>query len=64
MINMNYKRVTIDIDEADTAISNWAEENTDTYRNGVWGVDEAGVYHMYYQSRNDIIEFKDPEELK
>ena len=63
MINMKYK-VTIDIDEADTSISEWAEENTDTYRNGVWGVDELGVYHMYYKVRSNIIEFENPEELK
>jgi len=63
MINMKYK-VTIDIDEADTSISEWAEDNTDTYRNGVWGVDKVGVYHMYYGSRSNIIEFKNPEELK
>ena len=60
---MKYK-VTIDIDEADTSISEWAEENTDTYRNGVWGVDELGVYHMYYKVRSNIIEFENPEELK
>jgi hypothetical protein len=60
---MKYK-VIIDIDEADTSISEWAEENTDTYRNGVWGVDKLGVYHMYYQSRSNIIEFKNPEEYK
>ena len=63
MINMKYK-VTIDIDKADQSISEWAEENTDTYRNGVWGVDELGVYHMYYKVRSNIIEFKNPEELK
>ena len=60
---MKYK-VTIDIDEADDAITAWAEENTNTYTGGVLGVDELGVYHMYYGSRNDLIEFKDPEELK
>ena len=63
MINMKYK-VTIDIDEADQSISEWGEEHTDTYRGGILRVDELGLYHMYYQSRNDIIEFKNPEELK
>jgi hypothetical protein len=62
-INMKYK-VTIDIDEADTSIRDWADNNTDTYRDGIWGVDKVGVYHMYYKSRSNIIEFKDPEELK
>ena len=60
---MNY-RITLDIDQAHESISNWANENTDTYRNGVWGVDSIGVYHMYYGSRSDLIEFKDPEKLK
>jgi hypothetical protein len=59
MINMNYKRVTIDIDEADTAVSNWAEDNTNTFTDGVWGVDEAGVYHMFHHSRNDIVKFEE-----
>jgi len=63
MINMKYK-VTIDIDEADTSINDWGEEHTDTYRTGVLHVDKLGLYHMYYQSRNDIIEFKDIEEIK
>ena len=63
MINMKYK-VTIDIEEADDAITAWAEQNTNTYTDGVWGVDKLGVYHMYYGSRNDLIEFKDPEDLK
>ena len=56
---MNYKRVTIDIDEADTAVSNWAEDNTNTFTDGVWGVDEAGVYHMFHHSRNDIVKFEE-----
>jgi hypothetical protein len=56
-------RVTIDLDEADTSMSNWANEHTDTYRNGVLGVDKEGVRHMYYQSRNNLIEFEDVEVL-
>ena len=59
MINMNYKRVTIDIEEADKAVSNWAEDNTNTFTDGVWGVDEAGVYHMFHHSRNDIVNFEE-----
>jgi hypothetical protein len=57
------RRVTIDIDEADTAIYEWAESHTDTYRNGILHVDELGVHHMYYKSRNDLITFYDPMEL-
>ena len=60
---MNYKRVTIDIEEADKAMTTWADENTDTYTSGVWGVDGVGVYHMYYGSRNDLVTFYDPMEL-
>jgi len=62
-INMKYK-VTIDIDEADTTISEWAENNTNTFKDGIWGVDKVGVYHMYYQSRSDLVEFEDVEELR
>tara|TARA_B100001146_G_scaffold158819_1_gene139853 strand:+ start:329 stop:511 length:183 start_codon:yes stop_codon:yes gene_type:complete len=57
------RRVTVDITEADETISEWANEYTDTYRDGVWGVDEVGVYHMYHHSRNDLITFYDPMEL-
>ena len=57
-------RVTVDIDQADGSITDWANENTDTYRSGVWGVDELGVYHIYYGTRNTMVEFVNPEELK
>ena len=60
---MNNKRVTIDIDESHKALSAWAEDNTNTFTDGVWGVDEIGVYHMYHHSRNDLVTFYDPMEL-
>jgi hypothetical protein len=50
--------VTIDLEKADESITEWANEHTDTYRDGVWGVDEKGVYHMYYHTRTDIISFE------
>ena len=56
---MTEKRITINIEKADEAISDWADEHIDTYRSGVLGVDEIGVYHMYYKSRHDIITFED-----
>lgn len=51
--------VTIDIEKAHKSVSDWANENTDTYTDGVWGVDEKGVYHMYYHNRTDIVSFED-----
>ena len=53
-------RVTIDVDKADDMLSKWSHDN-DSYRNGIFGCDEDGIYHMYYQSRNDILEFEDVE---
>lgn len=53
------KRITINIEEADKSVTEWAEEHIDTYRSGVLGVDEIGVYHMYYKSRHDIITFEE-----
>lgn len=51
--------VTIDLEKADESITEWANEHTDTYRDGVWGVDEKGVYHMYYHTRTDVVEFEE-----
>ena len=51
--------VTIDLEKADKSVSDWANENTDTYTDGVWGVDEKGVYHMYYHNRTDIVSFEE-----
>ena len=51
--------ITIDIDKADKSIRDWADNNTDTYTDGVWGVDKAGVYHMYYHNRTDLVSFED-----
>ena len=53
-------RVTIDVDKADDMLSKWSHDN-DSYRNGIFCCDEDGIYHMYYQSRNDILEFEDVE---
>ena len=41
---MNHKRVTIDIDESHKAVSAWAEDNTNTFTDGVWGVDLVTFY--------------------
>ena len=53
-------RVTIDIGKADDMLSEWSHEH-DSYHNGIFGCDEDGIYHMYYKSRNDILEFEDVE---
>jgi len=53
-------RVTIDVDKADDMLHEWSHEH-DSYHNGIFGCDEDGIYHMYYQSRNDILEFEDVE---
>ena len=53
----------IDIDLSDNGISEWANENTDTYANGVYGVDEIGVYHMYHHSRTDLVTWMNPRPL-
>ena len=47
-------RVTIDVDKADDMLSKWSHDN-DSYRNGIFGCDEDGIYHMYYLSRNDMV---------
>jgi hypothetical protein len=49
--------VEIDLDVADSSITKWAEENTNTYNDGVYGVDEFGVYHMYHHSRTNLVEW-------
>lgn len=53
----------IDIELSDNEISDWANENTDTYANGVYGVDEIGVYHMYHHSRTDLVTWINPRPL-
>ena len=56
-------RATIDIVMNDNYISDWANENTDTYRDGVYGVDDIGVYHMYHHVRSELCKFADVEVL-
>ena len=53
----------IDIDLSDNGISDWANENTDTYANGCYGVDDIGVYHMYHKSRTDLVTWINPRPL-
>ena len=52
----------IDIDLSDNGINEWAR-NTDTYANGVYGVDDIGVYHMYHHSRTDLVTWINPRPL-
>ena len=52
--------VDIDIEQSDSGIADWAEEHTDTYANGVYGVDDIGVYHMYMHSRTDLVTWMNP----
>jgi hypothetical protein len=52
--------VDIDLDLSDSGIADWAEEHTDTYSNGVYGVDDIGVYHMYMHSRTDLVTWINP----
>ena len=56
--------IILDIESADDSITSWANNNTDTYRDGVYGVDAIGVYHMYYQSRTNLVEWIDPRPLE
>jgi hypothetical protein len=50
-------RVTIDLDKADDSMHEHLSEQS--MELGVHGCDEKGIYHMYYHSRNDLVEFED-----
>jgi hypothetical protein len=55
-------RVTIDLNEADSSMhEHLADQSMEL---GVHGCDENGIYHMYYQSRTDLVEFTDVEVLE
>lgn len=54
-------RVTIDLDKADKAISQLFSDQSLTL--GVFGCDKKGAYHMYFQSRTDLVEFEDVKVL-
>ena len=56
--------IIVDLENADDSITAWADDNTDTYRDGVYGVDSIGVYHMYHHNRTDLVEWIDPRPLE
>lgn len=53
-------RATIDLDNDDEYET---RQELGSVEHGVFGVDKDGVYHMYYSSRSDLVEFKDVEVL-
>ena len=52
-------RVTIDTDVVEDNVSDMG-----SLEHGVYGCDNEGVYHMFYGSRNEIVEFQDVQILE
>ena len=54
-------RVTVDLDDKDCTE---ARDNMGSVESGVYGIDNDGLYHMYYGNKAYLCEFKDVEILK
>lgn len=52
-------RCTIDLNKCERA-----RDDLGSLENGVFGIDEDGVYHMYYHSRTDLAMFENVEVLE
>jgi len=54
-------RVTIDLEDTDSLLT---RDELGSREYGVFGIDEGGVYHMFYHSRSELCTFTDIEVLK